>query len=122
MAQVVKAHTAPNEALLVFNCGWSSLVHYYAERKGIAAPHGIPPDRLRAMLLAPGKYCENRPIGAVVARDLSCYKVRQGDIKAFLQRLDAGYEARQVGPDTIYLRKRLPAISALSGHGGSRRD
>ena len=69
VAQLTKANTASNEAVIVFGLDWSSELLYYSERKGLAFPVWEPAALLASVLASPAEFLGGHPLGAVV----DCY-------------------------------------------------
>lgn len=65
-ASFVERHSAPGSSLVVLGMDWSPQLHYYARRKGLAVPHWVSADVLRAMLADPEAAMGGLPLGAVV--------------------------------------------------------
>jgi hypothetical protein len=49
-ARFAKEHTRPDQAVLALGVDWSSIVHLYSERKGLALAPWVPADRAGKVL------------------------------------------------------------------------
>lgn len=66
VARFVRAATPPGTALISIGFDWSSVLHLYAERKGLAMPSWIAKPVLAEFLHDPRTLLGDMPIGAVV--------------------------------------------------------
>ncbi|QTL02466.1 phospholipid carrier-dependent glycosyltransferase [Aquabacter sp. L1I39] len=67
VAMKVKDYIPQDKSLIVFGDDWSSAVHYYAERKGIAMPNWVPQPLAKAIAENPDAFLGGYPLGAVVS-------------------------------------------------------
>jgi hypothetical protein len=65
-AQIVKDTTNPNNSILVFGEDWSSVLPYYAERKGLVIPPWTDPELIDRVIADPQSFLGDRPLGAIV--------------------------------------------------------
>lgn len=66
VAHFVKDATPPGSALVVFGNDWSPVVHFYAERKGLAVPNWLDKTAFRLFVSDPKTLFGTMPVGAVV--------------------------------------------------------
>lgn len=57
---------AEDTALVVFGLDWSSEMHYYAQRKGIAFPHWAPAEHIPNFRHTPERYFGELPLGGII--------------------------------------------------------
>ena len=88
--QWIQNNTSLNSALYVFGIDWSSHMHFYAKRKGVAAKRGMSYEQLDSILLDVTNYTEGQELGAVVVCD-RVYKdwEDKGKAKSRIVRLKA---------------------------------
>jgi hypothetical protein len=65
-ARKVRELSMPNSGLIVFGIDWSSEVHYYAERKGLALPVWASAPKVETILADPDTYMGGLGVGAVI--------------------------------------------------------
>jgi hypothetical protein len=65
-ANLVKQQTGPETALIVFGIDWSSEIHYYAERKGVAFPLWGRLDQAKALFENPDAMMGGLTTAAVI--------------------------------------------------------
>lgn len=95
--QIVRQHTAQNEAILVFGNDWSSNITFYAERKSFAVPEYFRP--YDDVWKNPAKYLGTTPLGAIVvcpsdmapdaeliAKQQGWYKVKAAECVVLLRK------------------------------------
>lgn len=68
-ANWIKENTAKDSALYVFGIDWSSQVHLYAQRKGVAARRGLSYKQVEDMLEDPQKYTGGLALDSVLVCD-----------------------------------------------------
>ena len=66
VALAARNSVAEDTALVVFGLDWSSEIHYYAQRKGIAFPHWPPAVHISGFRHAPERYFGKLPLGGIV--------------------------------------------------------
>ena len=96
----VKERTTPDHAILVFGNDWSSDIHYYAQRKGLAVPGWIADDKLERVLAAPEEFLGGLTLGAIVVCNLKLYGERRADL--FVQFLADREIVQDLGACKIY--------------------
>jgi hypothetical protein len=86
--QWIQNNTPLNSALYVFGIDWSSHMHFYANRKGVAAKRGMSYEQLDSILLDVNNYTGGQDLGAVVVCD-RVYKdwEDKGKVKSRIVRL-----------------------------------
>jgi hypothetical protein len=99
-ANLVKQRTEPDTALIVFGIDWSSEVHYYAERKGVAFPGWGRLDQAKALLENPDAMMGGLPTAAVV--DCRAVQARyRPELEALINDFVSGWAHQMVlGPAT----------------------
>lgn len=66
IADVVRANTRRDSGLIVLGLDWSSEIHYYAQRKGLALPRDSGPHVARELAEEPSKLLGGLSVGALV--------------------------------------------------------
>jgi hypothetical protein len=69
VGQWIQANTSQDSALYVFGNDWSSHVHLYARRKGIAAMRGLSYEQLDSMLIRIPEHTGGLPLESIVVCD-----------------------------------------------------
>jgi len=95
-AKWIRENTSPDSALYVFGNDWSSHVHLYAQRKGIAAKLGLSYAQVDAMLTDIDAHTGGMPLESIVV----CERVfkdwqDKGKEQSRTKRLEAFLETRQ---------------------------
>ncbi|MEP3656157.1 MAG: hypothetical protein ABJO36_14775 [Litorimonas sp.] len=84
----VKANTAPDEAMFVFDNDWSSHFHLYAQRKGVATPGWMPLEGFKDMIATPEKFTGGAKVGAWVICERALKKYEDANKPEGQRRLD----------------------------------
>ena len=71
LARYINEAIPPEAALVVVGIDWSSVLHFYSERKGLAVPGWIPKDVLVRFLEDPATLLGSKQVGAVVFCEIS---------------------------------------------------
>ncbi len=74
----------PNAGLLVLGEDWSSAVHYYSERKGLALAAWFPSQLFREVFANPSLFLGNRPLGGIVYCSHYGYGEKSEMVEAFM--------------------------------------
>jgi hypothetical protein len=111
-ALAAREMVAEGRSLYVFGYEWSSEVHYYAQRKGIAFFGWMRQEDLQAALDAPADFVGDAPLGGVVdcraaKRPYANYgAAMNAAIDAFLARLmEEGARSRRAGGCDVFAIK-----------------
>lgn len=112
IARFVDEVTPPGSALIVFGVDWSPIVHFYAERKGLAVPNWIDKTTFRLFVSDPKTLLGTMPVGAVVvcgddfgARP-DMQKIAQMYLAVISREASAGGIVKSIGKCTAYIGPR----------------
>ena len=88
IAQLAKELTPSGDSILVFGDDWSSVVPYYADRKGLVVPGWTPTTLIDKIIINPQAFLGDQPLGAIVScRDgLATYKNNATAIEQFVAK------------------------------------
>ena len=92
----ISQNTVPNSALYVFGIDWSSQVHFYAKRKGIAARRALTYAQVDDLLSDVPKYTGGEPLESVLVCD-RVYRdwADKGKLNSRAERLKTFLEGRE---------------------------
>jgi hypothetical protein len=114
-AKLVEQQTGPDAALIVVGLDWSSEVHYYAQRKGVALPRWATLDQAKKLFENPDAMMGGLTTAAVV--DCRAVHVRYGaELDAAVSTFVDGWAQKSQlvsGPDTpgvcrVYVKGTTP--------------
>lgn len=109
-AQIVKNSTPVGSALIAFGVEWSPVLHFYAERKGLAMPGWIDKELMARILKEPAILLGDMRVGAVINCGLQSVEHRRelmAVLESYLERVaeqaQHGGSTTVLGPCTVYI-------------------
>lgn len=105
VAQTMGQLTKEDEAILVFGTDWSSIVPYYAGRKGVAMPYWASAAQVRSVLADPARTFGGRRLGAVVSCGVDEYGESKPLIVDYLRQFRS---LATLGPCEVFLPVDAP--------------
>lgn len=112
IARFVDEVSPPGSALVVFGVDWSPVVHFYAERKGLAVPNWIDKTTFRLFVSDPKTLFGTMPVGAVVvcgdnfAARPDMQKITQMYLQVIEREASAGGIVKTIGKCTAFIGPR----------------